>query len=136
MTGTHDTEAIRRFQEKVTVETGLVMKHVAFNLWNRITEKNPVATGRSRAAWNLAINHVDASVPVPVKKGTTLPKPTLPACGEIRPGDKIFVSNNLPYIVALENGHSQQAPQGMVQQSINEVVTYYDGIVKQVAYEA
>lgn len=30
-------------------------------------------------------------------------------------GDKtIYISNNLPYIVALEFGHSKQAPNGMV----------------------
>ena len=32
----------------------------------------------------------------------------------IRPYQSVNISNGLPYIVALENGHSQQAPAGMV----------------------
>ncbi len=40
---------------------------------------------------------------------------------DVRPGDTIWISNNLPYIVKLEEGHSQQAPQGMVALSIAEV---------------
>jgi hypothetical protein len=40
---------------------------------------------------------------------------------DVRPGDEIWISNNLPYIVELEKGHSKQAPQGMVALSIGEV---------------
>ena len=35
-------------------------------------------------------------------------------------GDDIWISNNLPYIEALEEGHSQQAPHGMVALSLAE----------------
>ena len=37
-------------------------------------------------------------------------------------GEKvIFITNNLPYINALENGHSDQAPSGMLAVTLNEV---------------
>lgn len=39
----------------------------------------------------------------------------------LQPGDEIWISNNLPYIVELEKGHSKKAPKGMVRLSIEEV---------------
>jgi hypothetical protein len=33
-------------------------------------------------------------------------------------GGSIFIANNLPYIVPLNNGHSQQAPMGFIQTAI------------------
>jgi hypothetical protein len=132
MTQRDPKEAIEAFRKKVEGNVGLVMKHLAFNLQNRIVQKNPVDTGRSRAGWNMAVNHAKGSDPGPAPKGTKLAAPPTPVLGQINPGDKIYIANNVPYIGALEKGHSSQAPQGMVQQSINEVVTFYDGIVKQV----
>src|SRR5688572_24832833 len=39
----------------------------------------------------------------------------------VQHGEAIIISNNLPYIVKLEHGHSQQAPAGVVAVSIAEV---------------
>ena len=36
---------------------------------------------------------------------------------------KVFISNNVPYIGALNDGHSQQAPSGFVQIAIAKAVT-------------
>ena len=41
--------------------------------------------------------------------------------GNAQPGESIWISNNLPYITALEDGHSKQAPAGMVALSLAEV---------------
>ena len=35
--------------------------------------------------------------------------------------DDIYISNSLPYAVALENGHSRQAPQGVFRTVLPEV---------------
>ena len=35
----------------------------------------------------------------------------------------VFVSNNVPYILKLNDGHSQQAPAGFIQTAIHKAVT-------------
>lgn len=36
---------------------------------------------------------------------------------------KVFITNNVPYIGALNDGHSQQAPSGFVQVAVEKAVT-------------
>jgi hypothetical protein len=37
--------------------------------------------------------------------------------------------SNIPYIEALENGHSKQAPQGMIALSVAETVAEIEGLL-------
>jgi hypothetical protein len=46
-------------------------------------------------------------------------------------GHTIYIVNNLPYANALENGHSKQAPSGMVKVTLQE----FPGIVSAAAQE-
>ncbi len=64
------------------------------------------------------MNRADRSVQPDGRKSYTVP-PVPPIV--VRPGDTIWISNNLAYIVALEKGHSRQAPHGMVALSVEEV---------------
>ena len=49
--------------------------------------------------------------------------------------EKCGCYNNLPYIEALENGHSQQAPLGMAAVTLAEVAAEIDAILEAVAQE-
>ena len=40
-------------------------------------------------------------------------------------GDLVYVQNNLPYSVALENGYSQQAPTGIYALTFQRVTSKY-----------
>jgi hypothetical protein len=127
------------FARKVGVSGTTVAKRVGFDVFGRIVRKTPVDTGRARASWNISVNQADrslANVQTTVKPGTTITK-TLQRRSvkaavtalqnqtlgtfQMKPGDTIWISNNLPYIVKLEEGHSKQAPAGMVAVSIAEV---------------
>lgn len=131
------------FARRVGLAAGTVQKRVAFDLFGRIVRKTPVDTGRARGSWNISVNNPDRSVVqrvrTIVKRGAQVPK-GLRRRGiqqainqiqnqnlfalNVQPGDEIWISNNLPYIVELEKGHSkQQAPAGMVAVSIAEVDT-------------
>lgn len=128
------------FTRRVGLAPATVAKRVAFDLFGRIVRKTPVDTGRARASWNISVNHPNRSVVARmrtiVKRGTHTPKgldrPSLqqavsPSQNKslfalnVKPGDEIWITNNLPYIVELEKGHSKQAPAGMVALSIEEV---------------
>ena len=100
----------------------------ALDLMNRIVLKTPVDTGRARGNWQLT-QRSPAEDMVPetsakVSSSETPPSAILMEAEQTASGsqlgDDIWSSNNLPYIEALEEGHSQQAPHGMVALSLAE----------------
>tara|TARA_R110000744_G_scaffold66907_6_gene136694 strand:- start:320 stop:682 length:363 start_codon:yes stop_codon:yes gene_type:complete len=98
---------LQKFAKSTNLEIETVVRKVAFDIYKGITQKTPVDTGRAKANWNIGLGAIDYTIrkenkfiAVPPRKGT---------------GKKpIFITNSLPYINALENGSSTQAPNGMV----------------------
>ena len=75
----------------------------------------PVDTGRARANWVASINSVEELLTENTDKGGT---GTIAAAKQVIDGwalgaGPIFLSNSVPYIIPLEEGHSRQAPAGM-----------------------
>ena len=108
--------------EKAKGRTEIVVKKIALELFSNIVYKSPVLTGRFRANWNCSIGSVDKSTSEATdKEGSG-------AIGRVRAevtkytldGRSIYLANSLPYAERLENGWSDQAPQGMVRLSIIE----------------
>lgn len=107
------------FARRVGIAPSTVQKRVAFDLFGRIVRKTPVDKGRARASWNISLNQADRTVQ---PDGLAhYPAPSLSVALAPLPGQEIWISNNLPYIVELEKGHSKQAPHGMAALSIAEV---------------
>lgn len=85
----------------------------------------PVDTGRARSNW---ITSLDAPVlderPAPFDRSGQLSiDQAHEELADFRGGD-IFITNNVPYIMPLEHGHSAQAPDGMAQQAVAEAAAY------------
>lgn len=76
---------------------------------------SPVDTGFFRSQWAFSINdepprqHVD-----PPEDGGAVPPPDVASITAAGLGDRVFIFNPTRYARALENGHSAQAPNGMV----------------------
>lgn len=77
--------------------------------------RTPVDTGRARANWIVSIDspsireldETDSSGSSTIAEGTA-------TASRWRLGEgPIYIANSLPYIEPLENGHSDQAPNGM-----------------------
>jgi len=92
------------------------LKQVSFDWFSRIMQRNPVDTGRSRAAWR-------------INKAT---------------GNSYHINNNIKYIRVLEyggirgngskitgDGHSTQAPNGIVRVTLKELTPLVNGIMEQ-----
>lgn len=71
-----------------------LIEGVAMEVFRRIYDRTPVDTGYAQSRWTVDVN-----------------------------ADGFTVSNDAPYISFLEDGHSQQAPHGMVAVTINEIDT-------------
>lgn len=102
------------FDKKVTKNVEATVRRVALDLLGTIKILTPVDTGRARSNWHLEVGVRDI---VLVEPGGDLPADV----SNYRIDKTIFISNNLPYIQALEDGHSQQAPKGMVKDAIATV---------------
>jgi hypothetical protein len=106
---------LKRFSKRTDLELDTVIRKVALELYDGITAKTPVDTGRAKGNWNLSVGKKNTKVNVMAKgkKGVSLKK------GD---GEKpIYITNSLPYINTLENGSSKQASAGMVDITVNEV---------------
>jgi hypothetical protein len=135
------------FARKVGVSGTTVAKRVAFDLFGRIVRRTPVLTGRARASWTITTNGPgngdttpNITVQGPFSKAivgraikvavNAFQMQRLTAL-QVNQGDTIWISNNVPYIVALEEGHSRQAPAGMVALSVEEVNIKMSALVQQ-----
>lgn len=105
-----------RVATKVRDKSDKLVRSVALEALGRLIRRTPVDTGRARANWNVAIGDVDPTHDVDVMdpQGTVALQGGQQVIGEFRAGERLFLTNSIPYVPELERGHSKQAPQGMV----------------------
>lgn len=81
----------------------------------------PVDTGRAKGNWNVSIGSIDETTTDNTDRGGSEAiargKSTIEEWKVGR--GEIFISNSLPYILALENGSSAQRPEGMTQHALD-----------------
>ena len=102
-----------------------ILRGTSLGLFKRIVKRTPVDTGRLRANWQIDINSVPAkelkSNDLDGDGRQTVARETS-KLGKNKIEDTIYLANNLPYAVAMEEGGSKtQAPQGMVRVSLVEL---------------
>lgn len=117
----HEADAIRLMD--------VAPREVSLEIFSRIIMKSPVKTGRFRGNWQVAIGSApNGTLEIDDKDGTaTITKADAELMGA-KAGDTIYLANNLPYAIPLEEGHSQQAPQGMVALTVQEFADIVDKI--------
>lgn len=124
---------IAEFAKQAGENADVAVRKIMLGIWGRLIEKSPVDTGRFRANWQYSVN---AKATGTIEGNWTSenrappPKPPQIAAGAF--GKVHIICNNLPYAQRLENGHSKQAPIGMVGLTLNE----FNSIVSKAAREA
>lgn len=114
-------EAVVKFHRQITLL-----------LLSRVVEKTPVDTGRARVSWIVTTARASEAVAPKRKRkdsGQALTLATARAERSLvglKPYTTTFISNNLPYIIRLETGYSQQAPSGMAGLSIQEIAVFLE----------
>jgi hypothetical protein len=111
-------KALEKAAANIDAEVKDVVRLAALKIEQKAVEKTPVDTGRARASWNVSEEKVDGSVKPEGSYGVPPATPVGALSGE----KVIYISNNLPYIVPLEYGHSSQAPKGMAALALAEVM--------------
>ena len=84
-----------------------VIEGTALSMYTSVIKRSPIDKGTFRGNWRINAGYIDDIV-----DDSTQPEmnPNLSA----KVGESIYISNSLPYAVALEEGHSKQAPLGIV----------------------
>jgi hypothetical protein len=130
----------QQFAEKIDVNLSTVVRRATAQLYSDIVQRTPVDTGYCRRNWQPSADppptdaigeypkkekgkHVDvleplyspegANTAIPIAKGVT----------------KTWIVNNVVYAEALENGHSNQAPYGMVRIAIAQLEAEWAAII-------
>lgn len=102
-----------KLQEKFKLTKRTVMQKVSIDIWNGMTQRAPVDTGRFRANFHLTEGAPSSEVNLyPGAKTGEVPPPETPDADQISGDAPVYIVNNLVYAEPLENGHSKQAPNG------------------------
>ena len=133
-------DQVARFEKDALRKMNLAVRKISLEIFSRVILKSPVDTGRFRGNWQVAIGSVPSgTLELDDKTGTaTVSKADLKLVGA-KAGDTIYLANNLPYAVRLEEGgyndgpktvggFSRQAPAGMVALTVQEFAAIVDEI--------
>lgn len=118
--------------KNVIRNTDLVVRKMAITVDGTVVLATPVKTGRARGNWQV---EVGAEPPQGVLETTDpggaraieLAKTAI-AQYKGGQGNAIHITNNLPYIGRLNNGHSAQAPAGFVEKAVMTGIQALNGV--------
>lgn len=124
---------ISKFVEKAQGQVETVIKKVALDLFSDIVIATPVDTGRARGNWYVSLGASIIKKPDESKKDKTGASTIAQITNDLQSYTlrvtDIYFTNNLPYATALENGHSKQAPHGMVNMALQNFQSYVQRVV-------
>ena len=112
---------LSRFRVRTETAAERIVRGLTIELFAGVVRDTPVDTGRARGNWQTT---TEAPAPAAVER---LDRSGGSAVAEIventpqRVGGKTYLTNNVPYIMPLEEGYSAQAPNGMVRRNFLRV---------------
>lgn len=118
---------LKRFGQVTRKQAEVIFRKIALELDYAIVLATPVDTGRARGNWYPSIGAPSASADWESKdkSGTASIGKVTSTVSSAKLGSVVWLTNNLPYILPLENGHSKQAPSGMVDMNLDRVAAKY-----------
>ena len=112
---------INRLADKVEKNTASLIQDVGYSVLSRVVYDTPVDTGRARANWlvNLGSSNSHSTTQKDLNGHSTIAKGS-DTIGRYKYGEVVYITNNVDYIVKLDNGWSQrwQPEAGYVGRSI------------------
>ena len=124
----------RRIEDNVNRKIGLAVRKIVLDAFSEVIVMSPVDTGRFRGNWQVAIGEQPTgTVELLDPDGTIVTARVAAASGDVKPGDVVYMVNNLPYARRLEDGYSQQAPAGMVKLTVQKYQPIADRAIRSIA---
>ena len=122
-------KAIHRYGDRVEDQANALKIDTAETVARRVIENTPVDTGRARSNWIAKIGSPPSHTRRPFVPGVHLGRGERANLGasyaaivgtfsKAKPGQPLYLKNNLKYITRLNEGYSKQSPAGFVQLGI------------------
>ncbi len=108
------TAAIEKFVRIAEGRADETVRRIALGILANVVVASPVDTGRFRGNWQVGLGSRSTDTGSEDKGGGDTISRGQRALETFKAGGVVYLSNSLPYAMALEYGHSQQAPRGMV----------------------
>jgi hypothetical protein len=122
---------IDKFVSKTVSRFDAVVRKVTLDLTSDLVRATPVDTGAARSNWFFGF---ERNLSVDTENISRNGRPSLERAAQftasLTAGGTFWITNNLPYIIPLEFGHSKQAPQGMARNTVANWQGRVDKIVR------
>lgn len=126
------SEGVNKWAYKTNKKLDLIRRKIIIELSTDIVINTPVKTGKAKNNWHFELGVREEKI----IESATYDKTGRKVIAEIIKATKMiekneqpaFITNNLPYIIRLENGYSHQAPNGMVKRAVKR----FNGLVKEI----
>ena len=119
------------FADKVNLRANQIVRKVAFDLTRDLVQATPVDTGLAKSNYFLGNDPVDATDTTASTDGAPSLGRAVQFAATVVAGGVFYITNNLPYIMALEFGSSKrQAPNGFARAIVADWQGRVDRIVR------
>lgn len=116
------SEEMAAAKEQVLETTNELKQAAALELFSSVILATPVDTGRARGNWQCSTDRPNlTTTDKQDKSGRETIRNMINKVNSSELESSLYLTNNLPYAVPLENGSSKQAPQGMVRKNLARI---------------
>lgn len=123
---------VAAFGSKCGIQLDQVVRKVVLDLGRELVERTPVDTGMARSNWFFGFDRVTSIETSASKNGGPSIRRAAAFTNDLKAGTVCYITNNLPYIMRLEYGHSGQAPGGMARITVERWQRIVDSAARQV----
>ena len=135
---------MKRFASVLNIGVAEAEQKLVLDGLTMLAERTPKDTGRAAASWDVSLDQPGDSVQPEGSRFSEEAAVTAAQqhghglVGELtaNPYRVIWLFDNVPYIIPLEHGHSQQAPNGMAALTVADLGAEIDGILEAEARRA
>jgi len=105
-----------------------VVAKIGIDTMGELQDTTPIDTGRARAGWDVMTGPGEPPRTEPLElkapKGREKGKPfyPIPRMADVRNANRVVLFNNVEYVIFLNEGTSQQAPEMFVEKAISRVL--------------
>lgn len=111
---------MRAFANDIPKQVHAIKVAAMQEIVNTVVPATPVKSGKARSNYIVSAGSPDHSTIREVRdpSGTASLQGAAAVLRGTKPGDSLYMTNNLPYMDELNNGSSKQAPAGFIQSSV------------------
>lgn len=113
------TDQLEAFSKKSKIRMDQVVRKVLVDMTADLVRLTPVDTGHARSNWFFGYEPPSTIDPTALQSGSPSFNRMNIFAAALRAGGVFYITNNVPYILRLEFGSSQQAPNGMARITVD-----------------